>query len=58
MEEPRHPISGLDYSATFHEFDDWFSSEKFCLDYIAKLRWPKGFLLPKLWINTITSFIW
>ena len=46
MEEPRHPISGLDYPGTFHEFDDWFSSEKFCLDYIAKLRWPKGFYCP------------
>jgi len=46
MEEPRHPISGLDYPGTFHEFDDWFSSEKSCLDYIAKLRWPKGFYCP------------
>ena len=46
MEEPRHPISGLDYPGTFHEFEAWFSSEKFCLDYIAKLRWPKGFHCP------------
>ena len=46
MEEPRHPISGLDYPGTFQEFDDWFSSEKSCLDYIAKLRWPKGFHCP------------
>jgi len=46
MEEPRHPISGLDYPGTFQEFDDWFSSEKSCLDYIVKLRWPKGFHCP------------
>jgi ISXO2-like transposase domain/Transposase zinc-ribbon domain len=46
VEEPRHPISGLDYPGTFQEFDDWFSSEKSCLDYIAKLRWPKGFHCP------------
>ena len=46
MEEPRHPISGLDYPGTFQEFDDWFSSEKSCLNYIAKLRWPKGFHCP------------
>jgi len=46
MEEPRHPISGLDYPGTFQEFDDWFSSEKSCLDYIAQLRWPKGFHCP------------
>ena len=46
MEEPRHPISGLDYPGTFQEFDDWFSSEKSCLNYIAKLRWPKAFHCP------------
>jgi len=46
MEEPRHPIASLDYPGTFQEFDDWFSSEKSCLDYIAKLRWPKGFQCP------------
>jgi hypothetical protein len=46
MEETRHPISGVDYPGTFQEFDDWFSRENSCLDYIAKLRWPKGFHCP------------
>ncbi len=52
MEEPRHPDFGIDYPGTFQEFDKWFSSEKACLDYIAKLRWPKGFICPSCGINT------
>lgn len=46
MEEPRHPISGIDYPGTFQEFDKWFSSENACLEYIVKLRWSKGFICP------------
>jgi transposase-like protein len=46
MEEPRHPVSGIDYPGTFQEFDEWFRSENACLDYIANLRWPKGFICP------------
>ena len=46
MEEPRHPVSGIDYPGTFQDFDKWFSSENVCLEYIAKLRWPKGFICP------------
>lgn len=52
MEEPRHPVSGIDYPGTFQEFDKWFGSENACLDYIAKLRWPKGFICPSCGINT------
>jgi hypothetical protein len=46
MEEPMRPISGLDYPRTFQDFDKWFSSETACLEYIGKLRWPKGFICP------------
>ena len=46
MEEPRHPVSGIDYPGTFQDFDRWFSSENACLEYIAKLRWPQGFICP------------
>lgn len=46
MEEPRHPVSGIDYPGTFQEFDEWFSSDDACMNYIAKLRWPKGFCCP------------
>jgi len=46
MEEPRHPILDIDYPGTFQDFDKWFSSENDCLEYIAKLRWPQGFVCP------------
>ncbi len=46
MEEPRHPVSGIDYPGTFQDFDKWFSSENACLEYITKLRWPEGFICP------------
>ena len=47
MEEPRHPVASIDYPKTFQEFDEWFSNNDACIDYIAKLRWPRGFLCPK-----------
>jgi hypothetical protein len=40
-EELRYPVVGIDYPVTFQELDEWFSSDDVCLDYIAKLRWPK-----------------
>ena len=46
MEEPRHPVAGVDYPKTFQEFDKWFSSDDACINYIAKLRWPRGFCCP------------
>lgn len=46
MEKPRHPVSGIDYPGTFQDFNKWFSSENACIDYIAKLRWPEGFICP------------
>jgi len=46
MEEPRHPVSGIDYPGTFQAFDHWFSTESACLEFIARLRWPEGFICP------------
>jgi transposase-like protein len=46
MEQSTHPVSGLDYPGTFQEFDNWFISEKACLDYIARLRWASDFACP------------
>lgn len=46
MEESRYPVAGIDYPKTFQEFDEWFSSDDACIDYIAKLRWPRGFCCP------------
>jgi len=46
MEEKIQPVAGTDYPRTFQEFDDWFDSEDKCLQFIAKLRWSKGFRCP------------
>lgn len=29
------------------EFETAFTAEEDCLDYLAKLRWPEGFVCPK-----------
>lgn len=52
MEEPRHPISGIDYPGTFQEFDEWFGSETACLEYLAKIRWSQGFSCPSCGFRT------
>ncbi|NQT74117.1 MAG: IS1595 family transposase [Chloroflexi bacterium] len=52
MDEQGHPVSGIDYPGTFHEFDEWFYNESSCLAYIAKLRWPEGFSCPKCGFRT------
>jgi hypothetical protein len=46
MEKRRRPVSGIDYPGTFKDFDQWFSTERACLEFIAKLRWPEGFICP------------
>ena len=40
------PIAGVDYPRTLREFDEWFTTEEKCLEYIRKLRWPQGFICP------------
>lgn len=40
------PIGGIDYPRTLQEFDEWFSTEQKCLDYLRRLRWPYGFVCP------------
>ena len=54
MGEQKHPISGIDYPGTFPKFDEWFSNENACLEYIAKLRWQKGFICPRCGEKTDT----
>jgi len=46
MEEQKRRVSGIDYLVKFQVFDRWFSSDNGCCAYIAKLRWPKGFICP------------
>lgn len=49
---PQMPVAGVDYPSTFGQFQDWFSTDKACLEYLAKLRWPGGFVCPKCGNNT------
>ena len=44
---PQMPRAGVDYSNTFGQFHDWFSTDEACLEYLAKLRWPDGFVCPQ-----------
>lgn len=46
-QKSQFPIGGKDYPRTLQEFDEWFSTEKKCVDYIRRLRWPNGFECPK-----------
>jgi len=46
MKNPIKPVGGTDYPTTFQEFDNWFTDESACLEYIEKLRWPNGFTCP------------
>ena len=40
------PLAGRDYPGTLREFNAWFADEEACLDYLAALRWPSGFVCP------------
>lgn len=45
-EESRHPVPGVDYPRTLVEFEEWFSSEEACLQFLRRLRWRYGFRCP------------
>ena len=36
-----------DYPRTQAEFEAWFDSEEACRDYVARIRWPDGFVCPR-----------
>ena len=36
-----------DYPTTLLEFEQRFSTEKACIEYLLKLRWPEGFRCPR-----------
>jgi hypothetical protein len=42
----RRPRGGVDYPRTYQEFRDWFPDDAACLEYLAGLRWPDGFICP------------
>jgi transposase-like protein len=41
-----HPVGGVDYPRTLVEFEQWFSSETACHEFLRRLRWPHGFECP------------
>jgi len=41
-----NPVGGVDYPATYQQLLKWFPDDEACLDYLAELRWPQGFVCP------------
>lgn len=40
------PRAGVGYPKSFREMQAWFCTDADCLDYLAWLRWPVGFVCP------------
>jgi predicted RNA-binding Zn-ribbon protein involved in translation (DUF1610 family) len=40
------PVGGADYPRWRQEYDDWFPDDAACVEYLAALRWPAGFVCP------------
>ncbi len=38
--------AGVHYPRSLPEFQAWFGTDQNCLDYLAWLRWPEGFVCP------------
>lgn len=47
MNENGHPEAGVDYPVTYQDLLAWFPDDRSCLDYLEKLRWPRGFVCPR-----------
>jgi Transposase zinc-ribbon domain len=43
---PTHPVGGVDYPKTIQQLLAWFPDDAACLDDLAGLRWPDGFVCP------------
>ena len=41
-----HPVGGVDYPRTYQELLAWFPDDAACLEYLAAVRWPEGFVCP------------
>ena len=64
MRGPAGPraIAGVDYPGTYQEFQAWFPDEDACVEYLARLRWPEGFVCPvcggsKAWRTAAKSWM-
>jgi transposase-like protein/uncharacterized Zn finger protein (UPF0148 family) len=51
--EPIPLKSGLDYPNTYRSFVKMFPDDAACKAYLAKLRWPKGFVCPACKTNAV-----
>jgi hypothetical protein len=40
------PVGGVDYPTTYQQLLKWFPHDAACLEYLARLRWPDGFVCP------------
>ena len=36
------PVGGVDYPTTYQQLLKWFPDNQACLEYLAKLRWPRA----------------
>jgi transposase-like protein len=45
MDEVR-PRAGVDYPGTWPSFEKWFPDDDACREYLARVRWPDGFVCP------------
>ena len=43
---PLSPVAGRDYPRNWVEFLKWFPDDDACAQFMARLRWPKGFVCP------------
>jgi len=41
-----NPVRGVDYPGTYQQLLEWFPDNEACWEYLAKLRWPDGFVCP------------
>ncbi|WP_143447977.1 IS1595 family transposase [Kineosporia sp. R_H_3] len=40
------PVAGVDYPSTAAQLRRWFPDDEACIEYLARLRWPDGFVCP------------
>lgn len=40
------PRAGVDFPATWQAFEAWFADDAACRSFLARLRWPNGFICP------------
>lgn len=45
--QPLQPRAGIHYPSSLGGFHSWFATDDDCLDYLAWLRWPDGFVCPR-----------